>query len=72
MEEQSTKLEQICRRLRRDEELEILLAVIVDSIRPNDSLLGTEMREDRYLKGCLREGVELVREKILIYANENE
>lgn len=66
MEEQSTKLAQICQWLLKQEDLLLFLDYVKEGVRVDSTLKGVEMREDRYLKACLREGVDLVMEQMQI------
>jgi hypothetical protein len=69
-EEQNKYLEQICRKFLNDDDLTLITDVVLESLIVDETLKGLEMREDRYLKACQREGIEKLKSTLLIYASE--
>ena len=70
IEEQNKHLEQICRKFSNDVDLALIIDIVQESFTTDEDLKGLDMREDRYLKACQREGIEKLRSTLLIYAGE--
>jgi len=66
IEEQNKHLERICHKFSHDDDLALIIDVVQESFTTDEHLKGLEMREDRYLKACQREGIEKLRSTLLI------
>lgn len=73
IQEQQDLLEAISRRLLRDDEFLIILEAIRESVlQVDESLKGTEMREEIYRKACMRDGLDAVPRTLEILAQDKE
>jgi len=70
IEEQNKHLERICQKFSNDDDLDLILDIVLESLTVDDNLKGLDMREDRYLKACQREGIEKLKSTLVIYASE--
>jgi hypothetical protein len=69
LDEQNKQLEIICKRFLENSEFLLLFDIVLDSFNTDESLKGIEMREDRYLKACQREGIEKLKNLLQVYSD---
>ena len=71
IDDQNKYLENICHKFLKDDDFNLILDFILESFTTDDNLKGIDMREDRYLKACQREGIEKLKSFLLIYTEQN-
>jgi|GEM_PF-3418481 len=67
IDDQNKYLENICHKFLKDDDFSLILDFILESFAVDETLKGIEMREDRYLKACQREGIEKLKNTLSIY-----